>query len=630
MSELRLAWRLARAGGRFRTSAIIAGNAIGTALFLLTLSIPAAIRPPGEVADREDRILAVGLVVFLCLPVTMLLLSIGRLSASTRDRRLASLRMLGLGPGRTRLVAALENGLLATAGAGVGLAAYLAAAPLVDTLVAAGPGWFQRPLRLSGAAAAVTCAGLVLLSMVVSLAPTRSLRHGSLRLRREGATARPSWWRVVPLGLGLATLACSLLLPAPAKHSDLSEDRYAGIVLTGVALTGLGLALALPLAVRAVATLIAGRSGGVTVRLAAARLVCEPAGTVRVVSGVAVAAFLVTGSVGVLAAFQHTPEYVETRHAYEEGPQRHRLRPAPEGPALTNAHLRRVAAVPEVRAVIPVYRLDARGCRSPDPGDDCGRVFVGTCEQLNLLWVVPGCGDAPASLIGTPGVPGRIELANPGGDTATVVPDARVLTIDDEATRARFPEYDPVSLFVPVDLPRIAALLGEPQSYYVLTGPGQPPRDALQAAAADLPVLLAPQWVQPYREVQRLQLLSWTMSAIVIGIGLLSTLLTTVDRAIERRRQIAAQVAVGVPLRVLRGSQLLQTLVPLWMAIVAAIAFGFLPLVASLRVVTTAGAAPLATVASMTVGGLTAAAVVAGATLPGIGGRLTPDLLRRE
>jgi len=77
--------------------------------------------------------------------------------------------------------------------------------------------------------------------------------------------------------------------------------------------------------VRGVAGLVARRAGPVTLRLAAARLACGPAGTVRIASGVAVAAFLVTGGVGVLAAFQSEPMYVQDRHAYEQRPQRHWL-----------------------------------------------------------------------------------------------------------------------------------------------------------------------------------------------------------------------------------------------------------------------------------------------------------------
>src|SRR5665647_2545918 len=132
MSTVDLAWRLARAGGRFRTIAVVAGNAIGTTLFLLTLANPAAVRDPHQAITSDERLLAMSVVVFLCLPITVLLMSIGRLSSSTRDRRLASLRMIGLSPARTRLVAGLENGILSALGAILGLAASLVVVPLVE------------------------------------------------------------------------------------------------------------------------------------------------------------------------------------------------------------------------------------------------------------------------------------------------------------------------------------------------------------------------------------------------------------------------------------------------------------------------------------------------------------------
>lgn len=93
---------------------------------------------------------------------------------------------------------------------------------------------------------------------------------------------------------------------------------------------------------------------------------------------------------------------------------------------------------------------------------------------------------------------------------------------------------------------------------------------------------------------------------------------------------------LGVRPRLLRGSQLPQTLIPLCLGLVAAIGLGFLPLVAILRLVTPAGAVPVATLVVMLVAALAAlaalaaASLVALATLPGIGGRLTPDLLRRD
>ena len=637
MSIVDLAWRLARAGGRFRTIAVVAGNAIGTTLFLLTLAIPAAIRQPHQAITPEDRLLAMSIVVFLCLPITVLLMSIGRLSSSTRDRRLASLRMIGLSPARTRLVAGLENAILSAIGATLGLAASLVVAPLVEA-AAAGPGWLLQPLQLSWASAGLVCAGLVLLSVVVSLAPTRSLRRRAMQVRRLDATARPSLWRVLPLVAGVALLLTILALTESTRNPAVSPTSMAPIMLAGAFLTGIGLLIALPLAVRGVADLLTHRVGSVTVRLAARRLQSEPASTVRVVAGLTIAVFLITGATGVLAAFQSSPQYVGARHAYEQGPQRHQvfLPPAPSGTAAgTNDQMRELQDTAGVQNVISSYDI-VSGC-TQQAGRFCGNVFVGTCAHLALLQSVQGCRDDTVALISsrlaryTPGQYETITLANADSKKIVVTPSTTILVTNDQAMDPRLPDgTNQNSLFIPVTSPQIAPILGNPIGYDVFTGPGQAPRDAVQATAGRLGAQVVLEPLSDYQAVQGYQLLLSTLAVVVLGIGLLAVLITTIDRAIERRRQVTSQVALGVPMGVLRGSQLLQTLLPLWMGLIAAIALGYLTVAAYLRMAGTPVAAPTATIGAMAVAALFGAAVVAAATLPGIGLRLTPDLLRRE
>lgn len=101
----------------------------------------------------------------------------------------------------------------------------------------------------------------------------------------------------------------------------------------------------------------------------------------------------------------------------------------------------------------------------------------------------------------------------------------------------------------------------------------------------------------------------------IVSSGLARSTRSTIDRAIERRRHGAGQVALGVPIRVLCGSQLFQTLVPLWLGLVAALGLGHLTVVAYLKV----GAAdapvvaPTDTIASMAVAALMGTSVVAAA-----------------
>jgi len=366
VSTLDLAWRLALAGRRFRTIAVVAGNAIGTTLFLLTVAIPAAIRGSHQEVTSDQRLLAMSVVVLLSLPITVLLMSMGRLSASTRDRRLASLRMLGLSPARTRMVAGLENGILSTFGVLLGLIASFGVVPKVEA-AATRQGWLLQPLRLSWATTGRVCAGLVLLSVVVSLAPTRALQRGAMQVRRVGVTARPSVWRLLPVVVGVGLLVTVLAQPVSAGNRAMNQNTTANVTLAGVCFTGIGLLIALPVAVRCMADLMNRFSGGITAQLAARRLQAEPAGTVRLVAGLTMALFLITCSSGVLAASQASPQYLSTRYAYEHGPQRHQVASLTQSAATSNirTQMDTFENTAGVRAVIPGYGIDLEGCESP-------------------------------------------------------------------------------------------------------------------------------------------------------------------------------------------------------------------------------------------------------------------------
>ena len=126
---LRLAWGSSRTE-RLRAGLVAGACVLGTLLLLAVLAVARTeTLASGGRPDPEDRILYAAIAATVGLPVLMLLATVTRLSASIRDRRLAALRLLGLAPGLTRTVAAVEAGVLALAGMVVGAAAYYAAGP---------------------------------------------------------------------------------------------------------------------------------------------------------------------------------------------------------------------------------------------------------------------------------------------------------------------------------------------------------------------------------------------------------------------------------------------------------------------------------------------------------------------
>lgn len=143
----RLAW--GTPGQRGRSLMVVFAAAVGTLVMLAILAIAAAerLRTDNGFSPAELQRLTTAIVLAVALPVVALAATIGRLSASLRDRRLANLRLLGLTPLQPRVVAATEVGLAAVAGTAIGLIAFFALRPVLASADLAGREWSAAALQ---------------------------------------------------------------------------------------------------------------------------------------------------------------------------------------------------------------------------------------------------------------------------------------------------------------------------------------------------------------------------------------------------------------------------------------------------------------------------------------------------
>ncbi|MBA2639270.1 MAG: hypothetical protein H0U77_04615, partial [Nocardioidaceae bacterium] len=126
---VRLGLRLAGGGGareRLRAGSVVLASAVGCWVLLGTL---AAVRSEWQLGfslydDASMRNLLAAVVTVVAMSVLVMVASVARLSAGVRDRRLAGLRLLGLTPARTRVVAAVESGAGAVVGGVLGLGLF--------------------------------------------------------------------------------------------------------------------------------------------------------------------------------------------------------------------------------------------------------------------------------------------------------------------------------------------------------------------------------------------------------------------------------------------------------------------------------------------------------------------------
>jgi ABC-type lipoprotein release transport system permease subunit len=222
-------------------------------------------------------------VVAILVPVASLIAVAVRLSATRRDERYATLRLIGATPRDVRILVAFEA-------AAAALLAYLVAVLLallvrVSTtqLTFAGNVVFTRDLRVSLVQHLIVLVAVVGLACMVAVLATRRLDLTPLQVRRRTRHSELRWTRSLWLPTGLGILVSTLL-----ARSYLPELVLAISELVGISLIIIGLVRWTPLLVR---TLSRGIAVTPASTLAARRLQFDPQVGLRVVIGLALGAF---------------------------------------------------------------------------------------------------------------------------------------------------------------------------------------------------------------------------------------------------------------------------------------------------------------------------------------------------
>lgn len=241
-------------------------------------------------------VVVIGTVVLL-FPIAMFIGAAARLNAQESDARLAAFRLAGASPRRVRWIVAWES-LLATApGALIGLGLFYALRPLVATAEFGGASFYPSDFALNG----LSALALLLVPAVVVAASFLGLRD--VEISPLGVGRRSQRKEVRPVGLLLLVPGFVLLWYVLGTANSGSTSTLFALVLSivlilaGVALIGtwLGQAVARPIAANV-------RSGSAL--LALRRIIADPHGSFRTVSGVTFAVFAGTLFLSLSAALE--------------------------------------------------------------------------------------------------------------------------------------------------------------------------------------------------------------------------------------------------------------------------------------------------------------------------------------
>jgi hypothetical protein len=240
-------------------------------------------------------ILAV-LSLVLLFPVLVFVGSAMRLSAARREQRFAAIRLAGATMRQVSVVATIEALVAAVAGVVLGFGLFFVTKPALVHVPFTGQPLESGDFRIGLVDVLVVMIGVPLASAVVARLALRRVQVSPLGVTRRATPRPPRVYRVVPLIAGVAVLVYFESVGRPSSAGSQTQ-----VYLLAFFLIMVGLVLAGPWLTMAGAKSMAKRTRRVPVLLAGRRLSDNPRGAFRAVSGLILAIFVTSVSVGVIS-----------------------------------------------------------------------------------------------------------------------------------------------------------------------------------------------------------------------------------------------------------------------------------------------------------------------------------------
>jgi hypothetical protein len=159
--------------------------------------------PPGSlIVSIQQGFLLVGAVLVL-VPVIVLIVTVTRVAAAQRERRLAAIRLVGATRLQTAALAAAETGLGAVAGSALAWPAYEAGRRILAATVTFQRGHFYlEDVTVAPPILLLVLVGAPAFVILVAIASLHRVQTSPLRISRRGRRA-PSAWLALPVAVGI-------------------------------------------------------------------------------------------------------------------------------------------------------------------------------------------------------------------------------------------------------------------------------------------------------------------------------------------------------------------------------------------------------------------------------------------
>jgi hypothetical protein len=557
-------------------------------------------------------------VLAVLFPVLILISTATRLAAARREERFSALRLVGATPGDISVIASVDSVVSAFLGTAVGIGVFLAIRPALAAATLTGTRYFADTVTPTVWGYLALLVAVPLASAAASLLALRRVRISPLGVTRRATPPPPSPWRLAPLVAGAALFIAGALA---TSSKGIGVATYPGLLVTLI-----GLVIGGPWLTSALARLCARVLSGASPLLATRRLADDPKAAFRAVRGLVLAVFLGTivgALVPTLDSLVATPNSTALSNVLLDtfaqiepsGPAAAGITTAGLTPQAGAALVSGLRAIPGTR-IFPLYSLP----QAANPNYQGQYIGVVSCSVMRQLTALGQCAPGLAAVQVFDGslvysdnphdsTQPFVSHANPAytGSLATLPQQAVLVRVNNAATLERARTY--------------LATHAPPQ---VSAGPGAaatPPRTYGEAVAIRS---------RRAEAAQRLFDLAVTLTVVVAGCSLA---VSVGGGLVDRKRPFTLLRVGGTPLGTLSRVVLLEAVLPLAAAVVAAagIAYG-MSVLAVLRLAPPGTPVPAlnGTYWATMGAGLALALAAICVTLPLLGRMTTPASVRFE
>ncbi|MDP9300589.1 MAG: hypothetical protein M3P43_06805 [Actinomycetota bacterium] len=252
------------------------------AYVLRSFGLPGSVSKP---LDLGALLIIMVITSAILLPIWLFVATVTRLSAATREARLAAVRLAGGTQVQVRLLAGTEAGVGASIGSLLGIPLFLAIrTPLAGGAIG-GIHLFPSDLTPPLPIAIGLLVALPALATLMSLVTLRRIVISPVGVTRHAQRTHAGWGWVIVLAVGVGLLGWSA-----SKHADLTRLGNVEVMLligTSLVCLGFGLVGTATWSAWILARRLAGSVRSVPAMLGMRRLEAEPTSVSRVVGGVA-------------------------------------------------------------------------------------------------------------------------------------------------------------------------------------------------------------------------------------------------------------------------------------------------------------------------------------------------------